>query len=106
MWYLEAVNDVVVFVHANPKISDDLPQERSNDHLTSMVGDNYDLPAHVAKRIVATYTAHPRKSGCFGNLAEVTVREEPKPTQAATSMRQVPTNAGAGASSSLLVVSR
>jgi hypothetical protein len=47
---------------------------------------------------VAAFAARPDETDLFGDAAQVAIRHDAKPAHAGTSIFQVPTNSGAGAS--------
>jgi hypothetical protein len=95
---LKAVHKSVVLVQVEAKIANDLAQEWSDDHLATVVRDHDDLAGVITEGVVAPLTPHPLKPSHFGNSSQITIREEAQSARAATSMRQVPMNSGAGSS--------
>ncbi len=91
---LSFAQQLVIFLHRQSEVSQDLPQKWSNNHLRSVIRDHYDATICVSEHIVATLRTNPQESGSLCHLSEVPIAAQFQARQAATSIFQVPMNSG------------
>lgn len=80
------------------QVTQDFSQERANDNLGSVVGDDNDSTISIHEGIVASLAALPLKARRLSNLPELPVGDQAELSQTETSTRHVPTKSGNGSS--------
>ena len=87
----------MVLVATQPHIANDLPQQRADNILGTMVGNYDDAAVRMCKGIVAPLAALPDESALLCDTPEPPVWHDAELAHAGTRIFQVPTNSGASA---------
>lgn len=93
-----SIKHPMILFPGQAQVANDLANQRPNDVTRAMIGNDNQASVGMDEDVVAAFAARPDETDLFGDAAQVAIRHDAKPAHAGTSIFQVPTNSGAGAS--------